>query len=271
MNVSVLILTLNEETCISKAIESVQLWSDDVVVLDSGSTDQTEKIASSFSGVRFISNKFKDYSSQRNYGLHSIAYKNEWLLLLDADESCPVELQTEINDSLQVVSDNVNSFIMRRKDYINKTWIKIHASGWFERLIRPKEVEFVGLVHEKLRNPGIQIKLCNYLNHYPMAKGVHHWVMRHSIYAEEMARQEMNNCFRLSLKDLLSLNPIIRTKAYKALYLKIPGRWIAYFLHRLIFKGGFKGGINGIHLTILESFYHFLVVVHVRSMKNNGL
>lgn len=271
MNVSVLILTLNEELCLSKAIESVILWSDDIVILDSGSTDHTEKIANSYANVRFIHNQFIDFSTQRNFGLHSIEYKNDWLFLLDADEICPSNLQNEISSAVSMVGTEVTSFIVRRKDFYNGHWIKIHSSGWFERLVRPKHVKFTGIVHEKLYNLGEQVRLKNYLHHFPLAKGIHRWVQRHSYYAEEMARQEMNNIFKFSFTDILSSNPIIRTRAFKSVYLRLPGRWLAFFCHRLLFRGGLWGGLDSIHLTILETFYHFLVVTNIRSKKINQL
>jgi glycosyltransferase involved in cell wall biosynthesis len=264
MKLSVLILTLNEECCLQAAIESVKNWSDDIVVLDSGSTDTTEAIARSYQNVRFMQNEFVDFSAQRNTGMHSIDYKNEWLLLLDADETCPPELLNEITDVIKNVDTETISGIVRRKDFHNGKWIKIHSSGWFERIVRPKKVEFTGIVHEKLHHCGQQVRLDNYIHHFPLAKGIHHWVVRHSDYAKKMAQIELKNSYQLSLPHLLSGNPIKRTEALKALYLRLPGRWLIFFFHRLLLRGGLLGGIDSVQLTILETFYHFLVVANIR-------
>jgi glycosyltransferase involved in cell wall biosynthesis len=270
MTISVLILTLNEECCLASAIESVRNWSDDIVVLDSGSSDATEAIARSYQNVRFIRNEFVDFSVQRNTGMHSIDYKNEWLLLLDADETCPTDLLNEISEVIENADTETISGIVRRKDYHNGKWIKIHSSGWFERIVRPKKVSFTGIVHEKLAHSGRQVRLNNYLHHYPLAKGIHHWVVRHSDYAKKMAQIELQSSSQLFLRHLFSNNPILRTKALKALYLRLPGRWLIFFLHRLLLRGGLSGGIDSLQLTILETFYHFLVVANIRMERKNS-
>lgn len=267
MSVSVLILTFNEEICLPKAIESVINWSDDIVVLDSGSTDSTGSIVKSYENVRFIVNDFSDFASQRNFGLHKIKYINDWVLLLDSDEICPKNLQTEINKKIKHSNQNEVCFILQRKDFINNRWIKIHADGWFERLVRPQFVEFKGKVHEKLFISGNQGKLEEYLWHYPMAKGIHHWIIRHSKYAEVMARQEIHNEFSIDFKNLFSSNPVNRFRALKTIYLHLPGRWFIFFFHRLFLRGGLLSGIDGIYFTILETFYHFLVVANIRALK----
>ncbi|OQW88556.1 MAG: glycosyl transferase family 2, partial [Thiotrichaceae bacterium IS1] len=94
MSVSVLILTLNEESNLPGCLESVK-WCDDVVVLDSYSQDRTEEIAKQ-AGVSFIQRQFDNYASQRNYGLHEIKYKYPWVLMVDADEMVSTELAMEI-------------------------------------------------------------------------------------------------------------------------------------------------------------------------------
>src|SRR5689334_18385133 len=81
-SVSVLVMTYNEEGNIRRCLDSL-VWSDDIVVLDSYSTDRTAAIAESYSCVRTYQHPFRDYGSQRNYGLHEIPYANEWLLVVD--------------------------------------------------------------------------------------------------------------------------------------------------------------------------------------------
>ena len=94
-NISVLILTLNEEKNLANCLESLR-WCDDVVVLDSFSIDNTKTIAQKY-GAGFFQRKFDNYANQRNYGLSDIVYKHPWILMVDADEIVPPELVHEIN------------------------------------------------------------------------------------------------------------------------------------------------------------------------------
>ena len=94
MPISCLILTRNEEINIGACLRLLS-WSDDIVVLDSQSTDGTVEIARSL-GARVVQRAFDGYASQRNYGLKNIRYQHDWLLLVDADERIPEDLRDEM-------------------------------------------------------------------------------------------------------------------------------------------------------------------------------
>src|ERR1700679_1766147 len=98
LSISILILTLNEEINIGTCLESVA-WCDDVVVLDSLSTDQTVALAIR-RGARVVTRPFDDYASQRNFGLSDIEYRHEWILMLDADERVPADLALEMRQAV---------------------------------------------------------------------------------------------------------------------------------------------------------------------------
>ena len=94
MNVSILILTFNEEINIGSFLDTVS-WSDDIVVLDSFSSDATTRIAIDH-GARVVQRGFDNYSEQRNFGIREVAYRNEWLIMIDADERLSLALRAEI-------------------------------------------------------------------------------------------------------------------------------------------------------------------------------
>ena len=136
LSISILVLTLNEEINIRGCLESVD-WCDDVVVLDSFSTDSTLQVAQEL-GVRVVQREFDNYANQRNYGLSQIKYLHPWVLMLDADERVPVELRDELLSAVSQAQETVAMFSMRRKDHLFGRWIK-GASGyptWFGRLGR---------------------------------------------------------------------------------------------------------------------------------------
>ena len=113
--VSVLILTLNEETNISDCIDSC-VGCDDIVVFDSMSTDRTVDIAVA-KGARIARRAFDNYAAQRNAALTEIPYKNPWLLMVDADERVTPELAVEIAVAVRSANADMAMFRMRRKDF----------------------------------------------------------------------------------------------------------------------------------------------------------
>src|ERR1700744_2251364 len=98
MCVSIVILTLNEELNIAACIESCR-WSDDIVVFDSFSSDETPRIARE-SGVRLAQRRFDHYAGQRNAALTEIQFKHPWVLMVDADERIPGDLAAEIRNTV---------------------------------------------------------------------------------------------------------------------------------------------------------------------------
>src|SRR4051812_26727396 len=90
---TVLIITLNEELHIKSLIEDID-FADEIIVVDSFSTDQTVKIIESFKNVRLIQNHFINYTLQRNFAIDQA--KNQWILFIDADERLTPNLKTEI-------------------------------------------------------------------------------------------------------------------------------------------------------------------------------
>jgi glycosyltransferase involved in cell wall biosynthesis len=115
-SVSVLILSYNEEQSIQSCIDSVA-WSDDIVILDSFSAGNTVCIIKDNQELRRYQRRFDDFSAQRNHGLHEIEFRNEWVLIVDADETCPSDLKEELLATTLEVDDEVSVFSLRRKTF----------------------------------------------------------------------------------------------------------------------------------------------------------
>ena len=267
-SVSVLIITFNEETTLEMCLNSVK-WSNDIVIVDSFSTDKTELITNNFKNVRFYQRKFDNFSSQRNYGLHDIAFKNDWVFLIDADEICSEQLGKEILNEAAKENSNVTSFVVSRKDYFYGKVMRCHFPVCLERVVRPKEVAFTGIVHESLESCENQKALKNHILHYPFAKGIHYWFERHNNYSTLMANMLSNNTYTLQLSDLMSRNPRKRQKAMKYIFMYLPARPIIYFLFKYIIKCGFLDGWKGLIFVLMETYYHFMVVIKDETIKWN--
>lgn len=127
--VSVTIITYNEEKNIADCIRSVESIADEIIVLDSFSTDRTEEIARSFARVRFEKHAFDGHVQQKNRAL--TLCKNEWVLSLDADERLSPELAAEIAalDAEKIANEGISGFRMPRLTY--HMGRAIRHGGWY--------------------------------------------------------------------------------------------------------------------------------------------
>jgi glycosyltransferase involved in cell wall biosynthesis len=269
MTISVLILTLNEEDNLPLCLSSLA-WCDDVVILDSYSDDHTEKISIK-AKARFFQRQFDNYAAQRNYGLNSISYKYDWLLMVDADETVPVELVEEMRNAIEHDDTDTTIYRMRRKDHFLGKWIK-RSSGyptWFGRLVKIGEVQVEREINEEYVTDGKIDFLQEHLFHYPFNKGLSSWFDKHNRYSSMEAKLLCGNGFTTpSFKKIFSTDPVDRRKAIKALVYKIPGRPFAMFFALYIVKGGFLDGRAGLIFSLLRAFYEFMINCKVRELKD---
>jgi len=183
MNVSILILTFNEEINIGSCLDTVS-WSDDIVVLDSFSSDATTRIAIDH-GARVVQRGFDNYSEQRNFGIREVAYRNEWLIMIDADERLSLALRAEILAIVANPPAGVTLCLMRRRDYLFGRCIR-RSSGyptWFGRLMKVGHVWVERPINEQYCTAGKTVLLQHHLDHYPFNKGFAEWFDKHDRYS----------------------------------------------------------------------------------------
>jgi glycosyltransferase involved in cell wall biosynthesis len=130
-SISAIVITLNEEACIASCLESLA-WTDEVVVVDSGSVDRTEEICRSFPNVRFINNAWPGYGPQKNFALSHAS--TSWIISLDADEVVSPELAREVIETVGRPC-NYNGFRIMRKNYYRNHWVR-HSGWWPDEIIR---------------------------------------------------------------------------------------------------------------------------------------
>jgi glycosyltransferase involved in cell wall biosynthesis len=131
MKVSAYIIAYNEAKKIASAINSV-LWADEIIVVDSNSTDDTAQIANSL-GARVIQVPFKGFGHLRNQAVEACAH--EWIFSLDADERCTPEVRDEILDLLAGAPAH-DAYLVPRRNYFMGRWIK--HSGWYPNFRQPQ-------------------------------------------------------------------------------------------------------------------------------------
>jgi hypothetical protein len=275
MSVSVLILTLNEEANIAACLDSVA-WSDDIVILDSFSSDGTESIATAY-GARFLQRVFDNYASQRGFGLNAIVYKYPWVLMLDADERVTPELAAEIRTLMAEDSGDVVMYRFRRKDYFFGRWIR-RSSGyptWFGRLVRWGRVRVEREVNEEYIADGKVGLLQEHVIHYPFNKGMAYWIDKHNHYSSMEAQIKIDPelAKRLRWMDLLSTDPAQRRIALKAIIYSVPARPVFVFVLLYLARGGILDGKAGLVFCLLRASYEFMIDCKVLELqlKKQGL
>ncbi len=230
------VITLNEEKDLPRALASAAGLADDIVVVDSGSTDGTAEIARQV-GARVIMHPWTDYSEQKNFAAAQAV--NDWILSLDADEELSPELQATLRrwkSELPMVA----AYSMRRKANYRGRWI-LH-SGWYPdpkvRLYRRERARWVGALHESLEVNGAIEPLTGEILHYTLnsfdehAQRVHH-------YTTLAARQLFAGGRRRWFLPMLTASP-----------------WA--FLRTFIFQQGFRDGVRGLQIAAMAAYYVFL-------------
>ena len=167
--ISVLIITLNEEIHMYELLSDLG-FADEVIIIDSFSTDRTKAISESFENVRFLENKFENYTTQRNFAIDQA--RNNWILFIDADERLTPSLKAEILETVQR-DDDVSAYLFFRKFYFKNKVLRF--SGWqtdrIYRLFKKDKCRYTHrrLVHEKLDVDGKIAYFKNRLVHYSYA------------------------------------------------------------------------------------------------------
>jgi glycosyltransferase involved in cell wall biosynthesis len=269
LNVSVLILTLNEELNISGCLQSVK-WSNDVVVLDSHSSDATTRIAVEH-GARVVKRSFDNYAAQRMFGLTCIAYANSWVFMLDADERVTAELR---NDLFAIAANPPTAAtlgMIRRRDHLFGRWIK-KSSGyptWFGRFAKLGQVWVERPINEEFHTLGDTIFLQSHLDHYPFNKGFAEWFAKHDRYStmEAALRVEGKNSQTGRLIAIFSKDPLLRRRTLKAFAYSLPCRPILMFLGLYIVRGGFMEGRAGLTFSLLRAWYEFMIDCKCRELE----
>ncbi|MDD3003877.1 glycosyltransferase family 2 protein [Flavobacterium sp.] len=168
-NISVLIITLNEEVHMNELLSDLD-FADEVIVVDSYSTDRTKSICESFKNVKFLENKFENYTTQRNFAIDQA--RNNWILFIDADERLTPALKQEIIETVEK-NEDVSAYLFYRTFYFKKKILRF--SGWqtdrIYRLFKKDKCRYTHrrLVHEKLDVDGKIAYFKNKLIHYSYA------------------------------------------------------------------------------------------------------
>jgi glycosyltransferase involved in cell wall biosynthesis len=269
---SILILTLNEEQNLPDCIASVK-WCDDIVVLDSLSTDRTVELAKA-AGVRVYERRFDDFASQRNYALDQVPFKHPWVFHLDADERFTEALRRECETV--IAQDRCSGFLAPSKLMFMGRWLR--RAGLYPsyqmRLMKLGEIRFIQKGHgqrEADAKRGVGTLREPYL-HYNFSKGLDDWQEKHDRYsareAEEALKERGNGRFKWM--DLFARHdPVRRRRALKSLSMRVPCRPALRFLYMYFVRRGILDGGPGLTYCRLLARYESMIVARIKQLEQN--
>lgn len=267
--ISILILTLNEEQNLPSCLEAVK-WCDDILVLDSFSSDRTVDVATK-AGARVLQRQFDNFANQRNHGLQEGGFKHDWVLHLDADEIVSPEFHAEAVAATHRAE--VDAFRVASRMMFHGRWLK-HAGmypSYQVRLGRREQLSFVQVGHgqrERLSPESIGT-LRTPLVHHSFSKGLHDWMEKHNRYSTA----EANHFFKTAShgnadwSGLWSKDPVHRRRALKNLASRLPCRPLLRFLYMFIWRAGILDGKAGFHYCRLLAIYEYLTVLKTRELE----
>lgn len=269
MGISVLLLTLNEADNLPACLAALA-WSDDVVVLDSFSQDDTVAVAERL-GARVYQRRFDHFAGQRNHALDHIAFKNDWILHLDADEIVTPALHVEM---LQVIGEGrFDAFRIPSKTMFFGRWLRY--SGMYPayqvRLGHRDRLRFKQVGHgqrEDLPPERVGTLTEPYL-HYSFSKGLTEWFDKHNRYASDEARETakaLADGSGLDWQGYLSSDRTRRRRALKALSYRLLLRPTLRFFYMYVLRRGFLDGRAGFIYCRLLAIYEYLIVLKTREL-----
>lgn len=224
---TVIIPTFNEEAYLEDALFSVS-FADEIIVIDSFSTDKTPHIAKKHA-TKFLQRNFDNFSEQKNYALKEAT--GDWILFLDADERVTHSLETEI---LETIKNPFHSgYEINFPHFYMNRFLYNHSDNVL-RLVKREGAYFSGTVHEKLHCTGSIGKLKNKMLHFTY-KGLRNYVQKKEAYAWFQAQ----NLFE---------------KKKKATWLHLFFKPGYRFFSSYILKGGILDGIPGLTVAAVNAY-----------------
>jgi glycosyltransferase involved in cell wall biosynthesis len=268
ISVSVLILTLNEEKNLPACLASVAAFND-IVVLDSGSTDRTVEIARA-AGARVVTHPFRDFASQRNYAHTAIEFRNAWVFHLDADELMSPELAADC--ARLDPHAPFDGYYAAPRMMFHGNWLRrcTDYPAWQARCVRARGFNFIQRGHGQREAPEMRMGFLH--GGYLHDISVDHepeWEARHRRYAREEAAEFLKEQepVRDLLKKVLFAAGLPRRRALKQLSYFLPFRPQMRFFYQFFLRRGFADGRGAFRYCCLLARYERLAAEALRDAR----
>ncbi|MGB3790344.1 MAG: glycosyltransferase family 2 protein, partial [Phormidesmis sp.] len=269
------ILTYNEAVEIAACIESASLC-DDVILVDSFSSDRTLEIAQTltqqYPQLRIIQHTFESHGKQRTWMLKNIEAKYDWAYILEADERMTPELFAECTAAVESAA-HAGYYVAERVMFMDR-WIK-HSTQYPRyqlRLLDKANVWFDDYGHtEREIVSGTAGFIKETYPHYTCGKGFSRWLEKHNRYSTDEAKETIRQLSRgqINWKALFGgKSEVERRHALKDLSLRVPGRPLVRFVYMYFFLGGCWDGRAGFTWCVLQAFYEYLILLKVWEIRH---
>jgi glycosyltransferase involved in cell wall biosynthesis len=265
-----LVPTFNEEANLRACLESLR-WVDQIVVVDSYSTDATVAIAREFTD-RVIQHEYVNSATQKNWALENVPLAGEWVLIVDADERVTPELAAEIREVLSAATDDYDGYFINRREFCFGRQVR-HAGmspNWNLRLLRRGRVRYEDReVDADVTVRGGQVgRLKHPMDHlrFPTISSYLKMLDRYSTWDALEAAKARHDDSAVSVDS-----PVKRSvkEAFKRCFALLPakGLWLFGFLY--FWQLGFLDGRAGLTLCVLSAFRQFLGDAKLREIRRD--
>jgi glycosyltransferase involved in cell wall biosynthesis len=236
--ITAIVPTFNNEKIIRRCLESVK-WADEILIVDSYSTDKTLDICREYS-AHIIQHEYINSALQKNWAIPQA--EHEWIVLLDSDEELEAGFKQEVLDILQTPPENIDGYRMARKNLIYGKWVKTCGCypDYQERLFRRKCRYIEREVHARVNIAPERMGQLNYdIIHHDMPDLQKYWA-KFPRYMKYELDQLIKEGRKFRLREI-TLRP---------LYM---------FCWSYFYKQGFRDGIRGFLLSVLRAYYNFIM------------
>jgi glycosyltransferase involved in cell wall biosynthesis len=260
--ISVVVLTFNEAANLPRCLGSVG-FSDDVLVLDSGSTDKTCAVAEEL-GARVMTRPFDSFGRQRNFAMEHGALRHSWVLHLDADEVVTPGLRDALLEIARKTGTAEVAYRIPSRLILMDRWLR-HAGmypAYQVRFGRRDRLRFIDHGHGQREDlaPELVGTIDEALDHHNFSKGLDDWYARHRRYAAAEAAQALaERTEPLRVVELFAADRTLRRRALKRIANRLPFRpWLRFAYSYLLRRGFLDGAAGYRYARMLADYQRFI-------------
>jgi len=279
--VSVLIPIKNEAANLPRCLAAVA-WADEIIVVDSHSTDGSQAIAQG-AGARVVQFDFNGvWPKKKNWALENVPFHNEWVFILDADEVLPEGTAEEFADIVARDGRGHAGFWINRRFMFMGRWLRHayypnwnlrlfkHQLGRYERLVNGATNSGDNEVHEHIVVSGTTGRLRSEMDHYAFPS-VEVFVEKHNRYSNwEAALEIQHEKAAPETTEKLQSRAVKLRRRLRGWARRMPFRPTLRFLYVYLAQGGILDGVPGYYFARLHAMYELLTVAKVRELKGKN-
>ncbi|BAM02234.1 glycosyltransferase family 2 protein [Phycisphaera mikurensis] len=271
--ISILILVKDEEEHLPLLLETLGGF-EDIVVLDSMSTDGTIEIAEA-AGCRVVRRQFDTWAEHQNWAMENIEFRHRWVFYLDADERMTDAVRGEIHQiaaSPQEPPPHRAYYVGRDNRLFGRSLRHAMGGGVVMRFFQPAHIRFARRVNPQPVLEGEPGYLRSRFIHHHFARGFAQWFEKHNRYAGWEAQEwiEAVDATPLRWKPLFARDRNTRLQAIKRASFHLPFRPLLKFLHMYLWRRGFLDGSPGFHCCVLMSIFEYMIGLRVKEMRRRS-